>query len=541
MTEMNNNDLDRLFREKFEGQETAPPDSAWPNIERELGKTSGRGGTGRWWISGITAVVIGLAGWWYFGSSHLSSGQIAENRTNENKTQQTNSSSQNNNANETKNTSSENTNTPGSTADLKPVLADEKSGSSSSSSETKNPQTKAGASVASKSPQTTASVNPQDSREPAKRNNGNRQAASPSPKDVTAAGLGKKGKFDDQRDPGPHVPAIVYDQKNPVDPIGAPPEKDTQLAEAGSSGQEKTTATDPQQKATASEKAIADSTLLAEMLAPADKTNSDSSKTGAEDAGTQAGQNDQLPAFFAGLHVSVESQKISSSENYGEDFTRADVSLTGEENSSPEIISQSYSYGGRLGWFASKHFALVGGLYFNSFEMNSTGGSLKYNHNDEVLFTMHSAASSVQMNSGSFSHEDSYYGPSDTFLVKLSSKENYSFLNFQLGASYYPWRNQRFGAYVNLLSNGAYLTKENMTLTSAKTGNSFRFSEKEMSGMNKFTLGAQLGTGFEFTPVPHLGIWIEPAYFFSASLNKKNAFALKPSAFRFQCGLAAHF
>lgn len=542
MTEMNNNDLDRLFREKFEGQETAPPGSAWPNIERELGKTNGRSGAGRWWISGIAVLVTGLAGWWYLNTSHLPSAQLAENRTNENKVQNTNVSSQNNTANETNNTSSENANTPGSTADLKPVVSPEKTAvpvtPASSAGETKNPPAKTSVPVASGSAEKTANAFPKASYETTKQN-GKKQAASSSPGDVTVAGQDRKGKYDDQRDPGPHVPVIVYDQQNPTGHDGAAPEKDSQ-ALAGNTGSSPKEATVAEPNTTASEKAIADSTLLAEMLAPVEKTNSDSANTGTEEGAGPAGPNELLPAFFAGFHVSVESQKISSSDNYDEEFTRADVSLTGE-NASPEIISQSYSFGGRLGWFASKHLALVGGVYFNSFEMNSAGGSLRFNHNNEILFTIHSAASSVQMHSSSFSHEDSFYGPSDTFLVKLSSKENYSFVNFQLGGAYYPWRTQHFGAYVNLLSNGAYLTKENMTLTSAKTGNSFRFYEKDMSGMNKFTLGAQVGAGFEFTPVSHFGIWIEPAYFFSASLNKKNAFALKPSAFRFQCGLAAHF
>lgn len=247
-----------------------------------------------------------------------------------------------------------------------------------------------------------------------------------------------------------------------------------------------------------------------------------------------------LPIFYFALHGGVDAGKILSvTESYEHDeFT--DVRIY-DKDDLKALPQQSYSYGGRFGWFLSKRISLTAGAYYSIFQTAPQEGHFRYNHNYPCVFTMYSATSSVKCKSSNFDWSDNSGTPNDTFNIQIQSQERYDYVNLQLGVSYYALRTKHFGVYADVLSNGAYLAKQSMTLTVPKSGKTLQYGADWMTGMNKFVMGGQVGVGAEFIVGGHFGLWAEPSFYFSGALNRKNAVNLQPGGMRYLVGLAYHF
>jgi hypothetical protein len=247
-----------------------------------------------------------------------------------------------------------------------------------------------------------------------------------------------------------------------------------------------------------------------------------------------------LPVFYFALHGSVDNGKILSATESDENENNTDVHVY-DKNKLKSLPQQTYSYGARFGWFLTKRISLTAGAYYSIFQSAPSEGHFKFDHNNAYTFTMYSPTSSVKCKSTNFTFGDSNGGVNDTFYVGIRSEERYDYLNLQLGLSYYAIRTKHFGVYADLLSNGAYLAKEEMTLSVPKSGKTLQYGANRMSGMNKFVMGGQTGIGVEFLFGGHFGLWAEPSFYFSGALNKANAVNLQPGGMRYLFGLAYHF
>ncbi|HEU4718047.1 MAG TPA: hypothetical protein VFU15_09445, partial [Bacteroidia bacterium] len=247
-----------------------------------------------------------------------------------------------------------------------------------------------------------------------------------------------------------------------------------------------------------------------------------------------------LPVFFIAFDGISDNAKAGTPKYQKTDPQSGDVNVYDEQTLKSDR-QQTWTFGARAGYFISRHFALLAGGNASRYVAPQGTGNLKFNHNHEYLLNFHTATSSFQLPSGSFTADDSNTQQGDTFHISVQSYERYRYFNLRLGGAFYPVRNRYFSIYIDAFCNGAYLTKQDLTLTVPKSGKTFSFSGDELSGMNRFTIGWQAGAGFEWMPVKNLGIWAEPSWFSFGTLNKKNAVMIDPSSFRVQFGLAWHF
>jgi hypothetical protein len=247
-----------------------------------------------------------------------------------------------------------------------------------------------------------------------------------------------------------------------------------------------------------------------------------------------------FPAFYAALHGAVDAQKILQSSVGDEGFSKTDVRIY--DKNKLNVPQQTYSYGVKFGWFLSKRISLTAGAYYSIYQSATSQGSFKFNHNYAYTFTMHSPTSSVICPSSKFDRNDGIGQQySDTIAININSQERYDYVNLQLGVSYYLLRTKHFGLYGDLLSNGAILSKQEMTLMIPRSGKTLTYSGNQLSGMNKFVLGGQTGVGVEWTLTKNFGIWAEPSFFFSGAMNKNNAVRLQPGGMRYLAGVVYHF
>jgi hypothetical protein len=583
---MNDNELDRLFREKFAGEKASPPDFTWPNIERALDKPARRPGGWYWWLSGIVLLFLGM-GTWRMMSTHRLNPVVEEKRLTETKinsspgqsgenapasTHQPSSGNQQSLTENKTATSSASGETHSSSETINSTGNDDPAAQPDQDSKKTAGTALPGHSNSPKAPKPVSyPVEPVAGQptvaehSPSSSGKTDSKAAAPVDKPQVAssgknpvADTGKeKQETAAQVQPEKHLPEIIYDQQDVLghdaqqQPAAALPLLQPVATNENNGSDDATAKAEQPVAAAGSGESVSNELLPGTKTEPQPVLPQDvrvslteqqqtDSVPGKKDIPPVAQQPETLPVFFAGFHGAMENQKIASSSSNETGFTYRDVILY-KGDTPPVVTQQTYTYGGRFGWFATKHLALLGGISFSTLEIASPGRFVRYNHNDEIQFDFHSASASAELSSSSFTVADNYAPMGDTFWVKIVSQEKYSFLNLQLGGSWYPLRTKHFGAYINVLSNGAYLTRQQMTLTSVKTGNTFMYGKDNMAGMNSFTIGGQAGIGFEFTPIRNLGIWIEPAYFFSNTINRNNAFNFRPSSVRLQCGLSAHF
>jgi hypothetical protein len=522
--------LDQLFHDKLSGEETVPREIVWTKISEELGKAGKRPVAWIWWLSGII-LILGIGSW--FGISAYRGNKLAQNKT---------ITGWNVDSNE---------------SDWEKVPYDYNGGDTGVIS------IEGGAYAMGQD--SAAGAKTKDGYDAL--NDGHNDLDPDRPYDAGADDQKKKSfsaqkkqvNGDEKKEQVISRP-IIHDQTKvnaekekqaihfiapPVSSGELPDETHDKLPEnTGSS----TAVQENHEPASASEeknlshgdsipakKEIVSSENKDSVIAQNDTSAANPSSTITPDEIVKP-----LPIYFASLHGAIEAGKILNSQSNEYDLSSTDVRVYNEEKIG-SLLQQTYSYGGRFGWFITKRISLTAGAYYSMYETNTNEGQFKFNHNQSYIFTMHSPTSSVNCASSKFDHDDSNGPLSDTFYIHIQSKEKYEYVNLQLGVSFYALRTKHFGIYGTLFSNEAFLSKQAMTLTVPHSGKTFSYSGEQLSGMNKFVLGGQTGVGIEWLPFGNFGVWAEPSFYFAGNINRKNVISLHPGGMKYLAGIAYHF
>lgn len=540
--DLHNNEIDGLFRDHLAGEEAAPREMVWKNIEKQLDAIPKKPGNWIWWLSSIV-IVAGIGTWIAISVFHGNDkNKLSQNS---NVTGWNYNDPANSDFDKVSNTASDNKKSDSSvnieggkfvsgnnnSADLKTengAAANLPSSNSSSNYTTSN----------------TTGGNKTSLQSDSKSNSIYSDKSS-FEKDHQPLKSGSPAYVFNQTD-SPDLHSKAAGDKNEVNGYsheGAMYKLPRKLSEYTMSGHSGNTSKETSSFGDDLPRYDYDAMRDNPRTWPdssSEKIISDTTKDGS--TGSSGNTNGgTLPVYYAAVHGAVDAQRVLQSSANDEEFSKTDVRLY-DRNKLNALPQQTYSYGARFGWFLSKRISLTAGAYYSIYQSSTGEGTFKFNHNNIYNFTMHSATSSVNCSSENFERNDGVMQQySDTIAIKINSQERYDYVNLQLGISFYALRTKRFGIYGNLLSNGAILSKQQMTLTVPQSGKTLSYSGSQLYGMNKFIMGAQAGIGMEWMFTGNFGIWAEPSFFFSGAMNKNNAVHLQAGGMRYLAGVAYHF